>query len=78
MRVSKSAFYAWQVRPLTLITAADLHIHGLMKELFQKSRYILGSRELTKKLREEGIRINRERTRRLMKQLKLSVAQSVA
>ena len=78
MRVSKSAFYAWQVRPPTLITAVDLHIHRRMKKLFDASRDSLGSRELAKKLREEGIKISRERTRKLMKKLNLSVKQRVA
>lgn len=77
MRVSKSAFYAWQVRPPTLITAVDLHIHRRMKKLFDASRDSLGSRELAKKLREEGIKISRERTRKLMKKLNLSVKQRV-
>lgn len=78
MRVSKSSFYAWQVRPPTLITAVDLHIHSRMKKLFDDSRDSLGSRELAKKLREEGIKISRERTRRLMKRLNLSVKQRIA
>jgi putative transposase len=78
MRVSKSSFYAWQVRPPTLITAVDLHIHRRMKELFHTSRDSLGSRELAKNLREEGIKISRERTRKLMKNLNLSVKQRVA
>lgn len=78
MRVSKSAFYAWQVRPATLITAVDLHLYRRAKKLFQASRESLGSRELTKKLRKEGIKISRERTRRLMKTLNLSVKQRVA
>ena len=78
MRVSKSAFYAWQVRPATLITAVDLHLYRRVKELFQASRDSLGSRELTKKLRKEGIKISRERTRRLMKTLNLSVKQRIA
>ena len=78
MRVSKSSFYAWQVRPPTLITAVDLHMHSRMKKLFDDSRGSLGSRELAKNLREEGIKISRERTRRLMKRLNLLVKQRIA
>jgi putative transposase len=78
MRVSKSAFYAWQVRPPTLITAFDLHVHRRMKELFHASRDSLGSREMAKNLRKEGIKLSRERTRKLMKRLNLSVKQRVA
>lgn len=78
MQVGKSAFYAWKVRPPTLITAVDLHLYRRAKELFHASRDSLGSRELTKKLREEGVVISRERTRKLMNKLKLVVKQRVA
>jgi putative transposase len=78
MQVGKSAFYAWKERPPTLITAADLHLYRRARELFHASRGSLGSRELTKQLRKEGITISRERTRRLMKKLNLFVTQRVA
>lgn len=78
MGVSKSAFYAWRVRPPTLINAFDLHLYRRAKELFHASRDSLGSRELAKNLRQEGITISRERTRKLMKRLKLFVKQRVA
>lgn len=78
MQVGKSAFYAWRVRPPTLIAAADLHLHRRVKELFHASRDSLGSRELAKKLRQEGFTISRERTRQLMKKLNLVVKQRVA
>jgi|GEM_PF-7072236 len=44
-----------------------------MNKLFDDSRDRLGSWELAKNLREEGINLGRERTRRLMKRLNLSV-----
>jgi putative transposase len=78
MQVSKSAYYAWTVRPATLISADELHLYRRAKELFRASRDSLGSRELAKKLREEGIVISRERTRKLMKKLGLVVKQRVA
>ncbi len=78
MQVGKSAFYAWRARPPTLITAVDLHLYRRVKELFHASRDSLGSRELAKKLREEGFRISRDRTRKLMKKLNLVVRQRVA
>lgn len=78
MQVGKSAFYAWKVRPAALITASDLHLCRRAKELFGASRSSLGSRELAKKLREEGFHIGRERTRKLMKKLNLVVKQRVA
>lgn len=78
MQVGKSAFYGWMVRPPTLITAVDLHLHRCAKELFHASRDSLGSRELVKNLRKEGFTISRERNRKLMKTLNLVVKQRVA
>lgn len=78
MQVGKSAFYAWKVRLPTLMTAVDLHLYRRPKELFCASRGRLGSRELAKKLREEGIKISRERKRKLMRKLNLVVKQRVA
>jgi transposase InsO family protein len=46
-----------------------------MKELFKASRDSLGSRTLMKNLREEGFKMGRYRTRRLMKALNLKVKQ---
>jgi putative transposase len=49
-----------------------------MKSLFEKSRNSLGSREMMKKLREEGFHIGRYRVRKLMVQLALKVTQRIA
>lgn len=78
MRVSPSAYYAWVKRPAKLITAAELHLYRRAKALFNTSRHSLGSRELAKKLREEGFQIGRYRTRTVMRKLKLVVQQRVA
>ncbi len=78
MQVSKSAYYAWTIRPATLISADELHLYRRAKELFRASRDSLGSRELAKNLREEGIIISRERMRKLMKKLGLVVKQRIA
>lgn len=78
MQVGKSAFYAWKVRPPTLISAVELDLHHRAKALFHVSRDSLGSRELSKKLREEGFKIGREKTRSLMKKLNLVVKQRAA
>lgn len=78
MQVGKSSFYAWKARPPTLITAVGLHLYRRAKDLFHASRSSLGSRELAKKLREEGFTISRERTRKLMQKLSLVVKQRVA
>lgn len=78
MQVSKSAYYNWLNRPAKLISASELHLYRRMKALFNQSRDSLGSREMTKKLREEGFIIGRYRVRSLMKKLNLIVRQRVA
>ncbi len=78
MKVSRSAYYAWRKRPAKVITAAELHLYRRLKALFKESRNSLGSRSLSKKLREEGFHIGRYRTRMLMRRLNLKVRQRVA
>lgn len=77
MRVSCSAYYEWKKRPAKLITAQELHLYRRAKALFKVSRNSLGSRELSKKLREEGFTIGRYATRTLMRKLNLTVRQRV-
>jgi len=78
MQVSTSAYYAWKKRPGQLISADVLHLHRRMKALFEQSRSSLGSREMVKKLREEGFQAGRYKVRNLMKKLNLKVTQRVA
>ena len=78
MRVNKSAYYDWLKRPGEIISAETLHLHRRIKELFEQSRESLGSREMMKKLREEGIQIGRYRVRKLMRKLGLQVKQRIA
>jgi putative transposase len=78
MQVSTSAYYAWKKRPGQLIGADVLHLHRRMKALFKQSRSSLGSREMMKKLREEGFQVGRYKVRNLMKKLNLKVTQRVA
>jgi len=78
MRVSTSAYYDWKKRPAKLISAETLHLYRRMKVLFEQSRDSLGSREMMKKLREEGFEIGRYKVRKLMKSLKLKVKQRIA
>ena len=78
MQVSTSAYYAWKKRPGQLISAEPLHLYHRMKALFKQSRNSLGSREMMKKLREEGFQIGRYKVRNLMKKLNLKVTQRIA
>lgn len=78
MKVSTSAFYAWMARPSRAIDADKLHLYRRVKALFSASRGSLGSRELVKKLREEGLFITRYRMMKIMAQPHLKVKQRVA
>jgi len=78
MGVSPSAYYAWVKCPGQLISADTLHLHRRAKALFKDSRQSLGSRELMKKLREEGFQVGRCKVRSLMKTLGLTVTQRLA
>ena len=78
MGVSRSAYYDWRSKPAEVITADELHLYRRAKALFKASRESLGSRELSKKLREEGFQIGRYRTRTIMRKLNLKVTQRVA
>jgi len=72
MQVGTLAYYSWRKRPGQLISEDVLHIHRRMKALFKLSR------EMMKKLREEGIDIGRDKVGNLMKKLNLKVMQRVA
>lgn len=78
MQVGKSAYYDWSQRPAKVISAETLHLYRQAKTLFKASRESLGSRELVKKLRKEGIVIGRYRMRTVMRKLKLKVKQRIA
>jgi len=78
MGVSRSAYYAWRNRPAKIITVDELHLYRRLRALFKASRNSLGSRELSKKLQEEGFDIGRYRTRTLMRRLGLKVQQRIA
>ena len=77
MRVNRSAYYDWHSKPVEVITAERLHLYRRAKTLFKDSRESLGSRELSKKLREEGFVIGRYATRTIMRKLKLKVTRRV-
>ncbi len=78
MGVGTTAFYDWRNRPVKRITEDTLRLYRTMKRLFEQSRNSLGSREMMKKLSEEGFSIGRYRVRHLMKKLGLYVTQRLA
>jgi putative transposase len=73
MQVGKLTYYDWSQRSATVINAETLHLYRRAKALFKASRESLGSRELVKKLRKEGIVVERYRMPTLMWRLKLKV-----
>jgi len=78
VNISRSGYYAWIKRPAQLIGADELKLYRRAKVLFKDSRQSLGSRELMKKLREEGFTIGRYRTKTIMRKLGLRVTQRIA
>ncbi len=78
MQVGTLAYYAWKKRPTELAGAETLLLYRRAKALFEQSRDSLGSREMKKKLREEGFIIGWWKTCKLMKNLKLKVKQRIA
>jgi putative transposase len=75
LKVQRSAYYDWQAQPCKVIAQEELALRRRMKELFTVSRGSLGSRTMMNNLNQEGFEIGRDRTRRLMKRLKLTVRQ---
>ena len=55
IRVSRSAYYDWLVRPVPLITDDELQIDRRLKPLFQAIPGSLGSRGIVKNLRKEAV-----------------------
>lgn len=75
LKVQRSVYYEWRGQPAKVIAPDELALRRRMKELFVASRDSLGSRTMMKNLRQEGFEIGREKTRRLMRVLKLKVKQ---
>ena len=63
------SYHDWLHSPTPKMTREALHLHRRMKLLFEQSRHRLGSREMMKRIREEGIQIGRYRVRKLMQAL---------
>lgn len=73
LAVTRSAYYDWKSRQGKVVPAEELAVRRRMKALFAESRQSLGSRRLSKQLREEGFDVGRDRARRLMKSQELVV-----
>jgi putative transposase len=73
MGVKRSRYYDWKARGGKVIAPQALELRRRMKALFAESRQSLGSRRMSKKLRDEGFDMGRYGARRLMKALGLVV-----
>jgi transposase InsO family protein len=67
MSVSRSAYYAWRVRPLTAIEKDDAELIEIINSTFLKSRKSYGTRRLKSTLLERDRSVSRRRIGRLMK-----------
>jgi len=71
LRVSRSGFYAWRVRPESAHSVEDRRLGILVKAFFDESRGRYGSPRIHLDLIDEGIRISRKRVVRLMREADL-------
>ena len=68
LRVSRSGFYAWRVRPESAHSVEDRRLGVLVKAFFDESRGRDGSPRVHLDLIDEGIRVSRKRVARLMRE----------
>lgn len=71
--VSRSGFYAWQIRPASSRQRADNVLGVALCRAHQASRQTYGSPRLLAALQQHGHRLSRRRVRRLMRQYALVV-----
>lgn len=69
--VSRSGYYAWKSRPLSLRRRSDERLAGQIRQVHQSSRATYGSPRVTAALRQAGTRTSRKRVARLMRQARL-------
>ncbi len=73
LKLSRSAYYAWNAKGTSVVPAEELVLRRRMKALFAESRQSLGSRMMSQQLRTEGLAVGRDKARRRMKDLELKV-----
>jgi putative transposase len=66
--VSPSGYFAWRRRPASSRQREDLVLLAHIRSSFALSRGTYGSPRMTRELRDEGFRIGRRRTARLMRE----------
>jgi putative transposase len=67
LKVSRSGYYAWKVRPPSKRSQQDAALTHRIQEIHQRSRKTYGSPRIHAELRAMGIRCGRKRVARLMR-----------
>jgi len=67
LRVSRSGYYAWQVRPESKKTQSDWELTGVIRRVHTESNGVYGSPKMTSQLNAAGMRCGRRRVARLMR-----------
>ena len=67
LKVSRSGYYAWQVRPESERAKTDRQLTGVIRRLHTESKGVYGSPKITEDLRDEGYRHGRHKVARLMR-----------
>jgi putative transposase len=71
MRVARSGYYAWRLKPNQIAGQNAIMIEKQIRAIFKLSRNTYGVRRIKKALREEGIVCNHKKVRNLMRKLNL-------
>lgn len=69
MNVSRSGYYAWKTRELSLRAREDEELRVIILETFTENRSVYGARRLRQALRKKGVYISKRRCSRLMRDL---------
>ena len=68
LRVSRSGYYAWRVRPLSHRGREDADLAGRIERIHRDSRGTYGAPRVHAQLRAEGVRAGNKRVARLMRE----------
>ena len=67
LKVSRSGFYAWRLRPESQRAKTDRHLIRVIRRLHAESKGVYGSPKITADLKDEGYRHGRHKVARLMR-----------
>jgi len=71
LRLSRSGYYAWRKRPLSVRKMANEKLKEQIKEIYQQSRQTYGSPRIHAELSGNGVKCGHNRVARLMRQAQL-------